>query len=548
MAMAMVMARSKVLRGSSASAGSEVFRNPTRMVWLSAALLILLAPPVWAQYGRAGPGIVGSGGARGGWQIVPSLLVDGTFTDNVSLAAAGLERSDFVTRLSPGISIVGSGARLRLSARFFAEARYEGRTGELTMNPQLSANGNAELIQQLLFLDASASILQQNISLLGPQADSNINDTGNRTDLRSFFVSPYLRRAFGSTAEGEARLRYSKVSSDVSSAILSNSDSTGITLRLTNGPSFKLYTWNIVYRKDTINYTERQDTTSERVSATGTRLITPLLRIISTVGYEKNDYQSIGDEPTNGMFWSAGVEWTPTPRTKLTATTGRRFFGTTHFLDFSHRTRLTVWRASYSEDITTTREEFLIPTNVDTAGFLDTLFLSSFPDPAARQLEVQNFISQNGLPASLTVPLNFLTNQIFLEKRFLVSFGILGIRHSVLANVFRNSRTPQDASVPLAAAGDFATTSRTEQTGGSVNWNWRWSQYTSANANVSYSLNEFSDLGREDHVTIFRVSLNRQFQPRLSGRLSYRWYKSDSDQNFSTATENAITASIRLRF
>lgn len=506
-------------------------RNPTRFLLLSAALPALLVCPAWAAK----------------WDIVPTLIAEETYTDNVRLAPAGSERGDFVTRLRPGVSIIGSGPRLRLSAAFAAEALYSVRTGNTAINPQLNAGGNAELVQQLLFVDASASISQQNISLLGPQADSNVNDTGNRTTVKSFLVSPYLRHAFGTVAEGEARLRYSTVSSDAASSSLSNSQATGLGLRLASGPSFKLYTWNIAYNTDTIYYTDSQDVTTQRISATGTRLITPQVTVVSTVGYEESDYLTLGPAP-KGTFWNAGLDWTPTPRTRVAATTGKRYFGKTYTFDFSHRTRLTVWSANYSEDVTTAREQVLVPTTVDTAGFLDTLFLSRFPDPALRQQAVRDFIARNGLPPSLTVPLNFFTNQIFLDKRWQASVGILGVRNTVFANVFRSTRTPEDISAASPASGDFAATSGVEQTGASVNWNWRLSPRTASNVDVGYTRSDFSGIGREDSLKFIRFTLTHQFQPKLSGSLNYHRLQNDSSQSGAGYTENAVSAALNMRF
>ena len=50
---------------------------------------------------------------------------------------------------------------------------------------QLNAVGTGELIKDLFFVDGRASIMQQNLSLLGPQAINNVNVTGNRADVRT---------------------------------------------------------------------------------------------------------------------------------------------------------------------------------------------------------------------------------------------------------------------------------------------------------------------------------------------------------------------------
>lgn len=527
------MTSSKGGRWRPAGVGSERGRKSIKLVRLSAVLPALLAGPVSSAQ----------------WQIVPTLSVAETFTDNVGLQPAGLERSDFVTQVSPGVIVSAAGPRLRLNANYSPQFIYRANEGTADVFQQLSANGNAELMEQLLFVDATASMFQSNLSLFAPQPDSNVNSTANRTNVRTFTVSPYLRHAFGNFAQGEARYTYSTVNTDAS-ASLSNSQSSGINLSLGSGPSFRLYTWNLNYNKQYLYYgqgagTQTPDVVTETVTAFGRRLLTPQLAVVSTVGYEDNNYVFVGTPP-KGSFWNAGLQWTPTLRTNLSFTTGRRYFGTTRTLDFSHRTRLTLWSLNYNESVTSTRSQFLVPSTVGTAGYLDTLFLSSFPDPAERQIAVQTFISQNGLPSSLTVPLNFFTNQFFLVKAWRGSFGILGIQNSVIANVF--TQTSDSTSAGQPGTGDFALSSSTKQSGGSLVWTRRFTAQTSSNAIASYTRNEAPALSRVDHYTNVTLSLTHQFQPRLTGSLSYRWSQSNSSVAGADYKENAVVASANMRF
>ena len=165
-----------------------------------------------------------------------------------------------------------------------------------------------------------------------------------------------------------------------------------------------------------------------------------------------------------------------------------------------------------------------------------------------RQQAVRDFISLNGLPPSLIVPVNFFTNQIFLQKSLQASVGYQGIRHNVLANIFRSTRTPQDISAASPASGDFAATSAVQQTGASVNWNWRISPYTASNLGVGYTRSEFSGIAREDSLKFIRFTLTHQFQPKLSGALNARRLQNDSSQGAGGYTENALSAALNLRF
>jgi uncharacterized protein (PEP-CTERM system associated) len=567
MAMATAMAiarRKKDVRGHAAIAGRRrLSYDLTGALWLSATVLTVLAPSAWAQYTEP-PGLGGaqtgrenlpapSGDARRSgissgsgrtWEIVPTLAVEETYTDNVRLSPPGSERGDWVTQLTPGVSVKGNGARMRFNANYAAQVLYRAQEGSKDIYHYLSAKGDAELVQQLLFIDGNANVSQQNISLLGPQAESNVNVTGNRTSVRTFRVSPYLRHNFGQDAQGEARFTYSTVDS---SAVTSATDSASnrVDMRVVSGPAFKLLTWNVAYSKEHIDYTQTRDIDIETISAGARRLITPTIGLLANIGYEDNNYITTGPEP-KGAFWSVGPEWTPTLRTRLAATTGRRYFGSTKSLDFKHRTRLTTWGLDYSEDVTTQREQLLVPTNVGTADFLDTLFLSQFPDPAVRRQAVQAFIAQTGLPPGLIVPLNFFTTTPFLVKQWRASFGIQGVRNTLLANVFTSTR---EATAPgLPGEGDFAASQNTKQTGGSLTWSLRITPYTSSNVSVGYTRNDLIELSREDNVKFIRLVLTQQFQPRLSGSLSFRRLENNSNQGGAAYTENAVSAALNMRF
>ena len=91
-----------------------------------------------------------------------------------------------------------------------------------------------KLVDNLFFLDGRAAISQQNISLSGPQAADNVNVTGNRTEVKTYSVSPYLRHSFGNFASSELRYTHSGVSTGVGA--LSDSQVDSIHLRLEQWP------------------------------------------------------------------------------------------------------------------------------------------------------------------------------------------------------------------------------------------------------------------------------------------------------------------------
>jgi uncharacterized protein (PEP-CTERM system associated) len=494
------------------------------------------------------------------WKITPTLDLKETYTDNVRLAAPGLEKSDFITQVNPGISLTGTGPRLKLNANYVMQNLvYAEESSPNTMNHMLNANANAELVDNLFFLDGRAAISQQNISLLGPQSTDNVNITGNRTEVQTYSVSPYLRHRLSNYASTEIRYTHNEVSTGGSG--MSNSQADRIQLSLNSGSAFKTLGWGLNYHNEKTSYGNTASTNiipaldSEVLSGNLSYSVTPKFRLTATGGYEKNNYISTGPKP-DGSFWSAGFSWAPSAMTSIDASAGRRFFGDTYSLAASHRTRLTNWSVSYSEDITSTRNQFLIPATISTASLLDPLFAATNPawaaaDPVLRQQLIDNELRRLGLPTTQAESINYLTNRLFLQKRLQASVAVMGAKNTLVLSLFhvtRDAQTSQTLDSPLLGNSTLALNDNTKQVGGNAFWSLRIGPRTSANLNIGYIRNSFPSLDRTDNDKTIRLSLTRQFQPKLNGSLEFRRLQRDSSQSGSDYSENALIAFISMRF
>lgn len=472
------------------------------------------------------------------WKITPSLALKETYTDNVTLAPPGFEKSDFITQINPGISLTGTGPRLKLNANYVMQNLvYAEESRRNTMNHLLNANANAELVDNLFFLDGRAAISQRNISQLGPQAADNVNITGNRAEVQTYSVSPYLRHSFGNQASTEIRYTHDEVSTSGSG--LWNSQADRIQLLLNSGPAFKTLGWGLNYSNGRTSYKNTANTKTpaidtESFSGSLRYSVTPKFRLTATGGYEKNNYISIGAKP-EGSFWSAGFAWAPSARTSLDASVGRRFFGDTYSLAASHRTRLTTWSLSYSEDITSTRSQFLVPAQ----SLINPLTLQPIVDPIT------------GLPLAQSEAVNYFTNRLFLQKRLQGSVAVTGAKNTLVLSLFTSSREAQTSQAQdntLLGTSALALSNSTKQVGGSAYWNWRIGPRTSANLNAMYSRNSTPSLSRTDNNTTFRLGLTRKLQPNLNGSVDFRHLQRDSNQSGGDYRENAITASLQMNF
>src|SRR5437868_3940858 len=74
------------------------------------------------------------------WRVTPRLELRETYSDNIGLAPAGSEQSDFVTEVAPGIGVTATGPRLKLRANYLMRNLFYAReTSGRTTQHQLDA-------------------------------------------------------------------------------------------------------------------------------------------------------------------------------------------------------------------------------------------------------------------------------------------------------------------------------------------------------------------------------------------------------------------------
>ena len=163
----------------------------------------MVGAPAAASFRRAAFGVISVSGLvygtvthAGDWTIKPSLAVSEAFTDNSGLRNDNEDRnSDFTTQVSPGLSIAGVGGRSSLNLDYtFRQTYYHRKTQADESSNLLSAVGQVELWKRIFFIDGQASISQ--VIEDGTQATSS-STTGqnvNRTEARSFNISPNVRQ------------------------------------------------------------------------------------------------------------------------------------------------------------------------------------------------------------------------------------------------------------------------------------------------------------------------------------------------------------------
>jgi uncharacterized protein (PEP-CTERM system associated) len=488
---------------------------------------------------------------RADWKIVPSLDVRETYTDNVGLAPPESARGQFITDLGPTIAVFDNGPRLKLRGAFtthlygYSNKQIEGLNRS---DRQLNANAQAKLIDDLLFLDGSGSIGQHSISAFGPQINNNGYSNTNRTEVSTWRLSPYLAHRFGSTASTE--LRYARDSVKPGSFGLGKSTADTASLSVQSGEAFRTVGWSLQLSEQKLDDSLGGKSTTQNEAASLRYRLSPNFSLNLNGGYDKYDYQALGGN-TAGKSYSLGFTWAPSQRTSVTASAGKRYYGSSYMLNALHRSRRTVWSINYNDSVTTTRAQFLIPATIDTASMLDRLFTASFPDPVARQQAVDAYIRLTGLPPSLANNINYFSNRFILQKQFQASaaFNTAKTTSILSLNATKsNALSIAQSDSALLGASLLTLNDDIKQVSASLASDYRLNSRSAVNLALTAARTESLATGIRGNQRMGTVALTHQLQRKLKGTVELRRSQSNADvAGGRSYRENAISASLSLQ-
>ncbi len=488
------------------------------------------------------------------WKITPAISVGEMYSDNINLANSGQKFSDYVTTITPGISVHSTGGRVSSNISYSLQNVYYANRSYLDNTYQLlDATGNAKLIDKTLFMDAGASIHQQPISLIGSIGVDNTSATGNLANVTTTRLSPYLIDRFDSLATADARYTHQTMSyseAELSSiagnrvGTLSNSTSDQILLSLKSGADFNNFLWELNLSDSRVGYTYLPAVTLAQYSANMGYLITPHFKTTLTAGYEDDSYVYIGQKPQN-TFWNIGFAWSPSIRTKLAVAEGERYFGKTHSINFSHYTRLISWSTTYGQDVTTNILQQTIPP----ATTLEQLLMAQIPDPLVRQQTVQSILASLGSQSSIFAQ-NITTNQVYLVKSFSNTLTIILPRNVFLLTIFNSKTDSLQQGFNSFYSGSAINYTNVNQYGGSASWNNQLTPVLSTNMSINTTCITFPGQGLDEKFSSFNFGLNRKFSTKLNGNILFRHQLSNSSSSAVATSyrENAITANLIYTF
>lgn len=526
-------ARATALRG--AATGTPRLRLSTLAILAAASL-------PWAASALAGE-----------WDPQARLSLSAIVSDNPLLRPDGDERADIVLRTAPSFGLKRRGPRLTLEGTYspvFVGYLNESRPEALYNT--LGAQGTYEAVDDRVFIDARARMAQTFISPFGAQPSDVSTSTVNRTEVRSFGVSPYVRGALAGGARYQLRddFQYSTYTAGTLPDITSNM----ISGFLSGSPgSYFVPSVDGMYR--TTQYGSGSEFTSSSGRAKLLANVDPEFAPYLSAGYEDNEFRF---SSFSGPIYGGGFLWKPSPRTSVDLNVEKRYFGTSFSADASYRTRLSLWRVRAYRRDRVSQQPIGGLAAVDTRDYLSTLLQSRIPDDTARQAEVDRLMNTGLFPATLSAATAFSSPRVLLEQGIEPSLAMLGVRNNVVLSVYWRRTTPLTGSDSSAVTDVFNTVNGFTRKGFSVSWSHtvtaRMSLSTGFDRATTESIRATAALPAtlRTRQRIFRVGANYRLTPDTSVDGSIRVTQLVSEDSGAAAVirrdERAILFSLTHQF
>lgn len=441
----------------------------------------------------------------------PRVSVRETWSDGEG--GSGGNSRGWVSALTPGFKLQRQGSRVKTDVNYSLNNLYYHDDSELDLRHQLGGSVLGEILQRELFVDSHFSKRDQIIS---PLRATNIDSTlqrDNLTSSTSWSLGPRWERRLGDVASSTLRYEVNRVS--FSGGAADDSWGTSLIAGLDSGELFSDWFWSADYSKNDVRYSGEDGRDEfEMYSGTLGYNLTRKLNVYVTVGDENNQFRnSVGS--TGGSYWSVGTGFSPSVRTSLNASIGKRFFGDTYSFSLSHSARRWNATVSRSETITTTRQQQL-----------GDIFLICPP-------EIPNCTPEEAIAFGVDIGVRDGT---YIQKSLTGSVTYSLAKSSWTLSAFDQERTFRDGS----GGND-------QSSGATLGWNWRFGPKTSVHTSAGWTNYQFSTgTATEVDRWFLRTGLDRDLATDLKGSLNYSYQKRSSDGVADRGLKGGNTLSAHL--
>ena len=495
----------------------------------------------------------------GDWTITPRIAGQETFTDNLLLTPTN-HRSDFITAISPGISITGESTRLQATLEYSPTLELFALTpSQNFLGHNLYANGNATIVRDLFFLDARGymalqptnpglstgpissgpSALAAAPSAIGPSF-LNLQQglpKNQLSQVSSFSASPYLAHRFDGL--GSAELRYSISDTNFSATQTGGSAPPGFAAQNTNaltneatasfvtGENFGRFRARILLDAVQSSGTGVFNGSSQTVELIDAGYaITRAITAIGTIGHEQLRFGGIPPTRIDDLVWGVGARITTSPDMTLVLNYGHRNGVTAPSASLIYNiTARASLSASYSEGISTVAQD--IANNLAISG------VDQFG---------QTIDSRTGAPLLLSNPVLGLQSGVFHSKQLTATATTTWERDQLTAFIY-------DYENVVVGQNTLGSGVSQDTTGANLTWSHELNPLTTANLGIGYArINLGAPTNTTEELLIAGVSVNYQLTSSLISWVRYSFLDRTSPQPQSRVASNTISVGFSKSF
>ncbi|MCF6281036.1 MAG: TIGR03016 family PEP-CTERM system-associated outer membrane protein [Candidatus Polarisedimenticolaceae bacterium] len=422
-------------------------------------------------------------------------------TDNVYLSSD--KEGETIYRVTPAIQYSAGGERLVFNLDYqLVATKFAAHSSEDEVVNRLSSLANITVLNKLLFLDLSANIRQRAISQSEPIDSQQLSITDNYSEVLTTRVSPYVDTLLGQDVRLMLRYSHDNVTYGENSLDANDSEVMAVAASLASASSAGRISWSINYSDRTAKSDDVEDIRFEQIEGLLTLSPTEGWQIITSVGYENNDYVNADEtEEREGESYGLGLQWQPAATTRIKVMGHDRYYGNSTTVEFVHSSGRTNYALNYSEEYTV--------------------------DALSEAEQGTSLDSQN---------IGGISNQAFLQRRASLSIERRFIRSNVMLELQGDEREYQQDG----------TEERT--VGVSMHWDRRLTQRTDLQIEMSWNQNEFVASDREGSSSTLYASLSHRFGRRIEGSLAYEHLNHNSTESGAEYARNLFTVNMRLSF
>lgn len=478
--------------------------------------------------------LLSSNVVAGDWKVIPRLTAEETYTDNVGLSARN-RSADFITTVTPGISVRGKSARLISSIDFNRQERFYADHSQFDGgNNQMQAALDSTLVKNWLFFDINSRMSQQSIDNRLSFTRVDRGNNGNLNDVTSYELTPHINHTFGSLGSMDLSYERQSISRTLSNPNASNgpsffngaassSDADSFTLDLRSGSATGRFPVGLNASSRKAAFQNGRVEKFKHLGGDVSYVWSSDFRFTGRGGYDDNQFSSLRGV-NSGPTWSIGGTWTPSPRTSVMVDWGDHFFGKAVKVHADHKLRRWHFSFNYDKDART---------NSDYERALQLIPLFDGDGQPVFDPNGQVFVPIDSPGANIDV---------FIEKNMTAQIAYKLRRGEVHLSFFQANRVHQ-------------STARTDRNRGvSFDIDHALRPRLHASLGAQWHQNKDSTLPTSGTYYSIFPSLNYDLSRHATARLRYEYTVSDHgdlsslgpivDRERATYLENAVTASV----